>query len=89
MGRGSRDHPGEGREIEYLRDALVARGVLRNPDLAEDVRSFLESVLGSYPNLDIHLLAMARKHEAHRGGPRGAHEGDARSSVDAPEPALQ
>jgi transcriptional regulator with XRE-family HTH domain len=51
------------REIEYLRDALVARGVLMNPDLAEDVRSFLESVLGSYPDLDIHLLAMARRHE--------------------------
>ena len=51
------------REIEYLRDALGARGVLRNPDLSEDVRSFLEAVLKSFPDLDIHLLAMARRRE--------------------------
>jgi transcriptional regulator with XRE-family HTH domain len=56
------------REIEYLRDALVARGVLMNPDLAEDVRSFLESVLGSYPDLDIHLLAMVRRGETSEEG---------------------
>jgi hypothetical protein len=37
--------------------------VLRNPDLSEDVRSFLEAVLKSFPDLDIHLLAMARRHE--------------------------
>jgi len=42
--------------------------VLRNPDLAEDVRSFLESVVGSYPDLDIHLLAMARRREPSEEG---------------------
>jgi hypothetical protein len=31
--------------------------------LPDDVRTFLESVLGSFPNLDIHLLAMARRRE--------------------------
>jgi transcriptional regulator with XRE-family HTH domain len=56
------------REIEYLRDALGARGVLRNPDLSEDVRSFLESVLKSFPDLDIHLLAMARRREPSEEG---------------------
>jgi transcriptional regulator with XRE-family HTH domain len=56
------------REIEYLRDALGARGVLRNLDLAEDVRSYLESVLGSYPDLDIHLLAMVRRGETSEEG---------------------
>ena len=50
-------------EIEYLRDALGARGVLRNPDLSNDVRAFLVWVLDSFPDLDIHLLAMARRRE--------------------------
>ena len=59
---------GRKREIEYLRDALGARGVLRNPDLSEDVRSFLEAVLGSFPDLDIHLLAMVRRREASEEG---------------------
>jgi transcriptional regulator with XRE-family HTH domain len=56
------------REIEYLRDALGARDVLRNPDITEDVRSFLESVLKSFPDLDIHLLAMARRREPSEEG---------------------
>ena len=50
-------------EIEYLRDALGARGVLRNPDLSNDVRAFLVWVLESFPDLDIYLLAMARRRE--------------------------
>jgi transcriptional regulator with XRE-family HTH domain len=56
------------REIEYLRDALGARGVLRNPDLSNDVRAFLVWVLESFPNLDIHLLAMARRREPSEEG---------------------
>ena len=68
MGRGSRDRPGEEARDRVPPDALVARGVLRNPDLAEDVRSFLESVVGSYPDLDIHLLAMARRREPSEQG---------------------
>ena len=55
-------------EIEYLRDALGARGVLRNPDLSNDVRAFLVWVLESFPNLDIHLLAMARRRERSEEG---------------------
>jgi hypothetical protein len=50
-------------EIEYLRDALGATGVLSNPDLSNDVRAFLVWVLDSFPDLDIHLLAMARRRE--------------------------
>jgi len=55
-------------EIEYLRDALGARGVLRNPDLSNDVRAFLVWVLDSFPDLDIHLLAMARRREPSEEG---------------------
>jgi hypothetical protein len=32
------------------------------------VRAFLDSVLGSFPDLDIHLLAMARRHEPSEEG---------------------
>jgi hypothetical protein len=42
---------------------LWARGVLQDPDLPEEVRSFLEAVLKSYPDLDIRLLAAARRSE--------------------------
>ena len=35
--------------------------MLRDPDLPEEVRTFLEAVLGSFPDLDIHLLAMVRR----------------------------
>jgi len=56
------------REVEFLGEALGARGVLRDPDLPEDVRTFLEAVLGSFPDLDIHLLAMARRREPSEEG---------------------
>jgi transcriptional regulator with XRE-family HTH domain len=52
-----------GREVEYLRDAPGAKEALRDPDLPEDVRSFLEAVMGGYPDLDMHMLAMARRRE--------------------------
>jgi hypothetical protein len=42
---------------------LEAREVLQDPDLPEEVRSFLEAVLDSFPDLDIHLLALARRRE--------------------------
>ena len=56
------------REIEFLGDALEAGGALRDPDLPDDVRAFLDSVLGSFPDLDIHLLAMARRREPSEEG---------------------
>jgi transcriptional regulator with XRE-family HTH domain len=56
------------REIEYLKDALGARVVLRDPDLPDPVRLFLEGVLESFPDLDIHLLAMARRREPSEEG---------------------
>ena len=55
------------REIGYLQDALGS-GVLEDPDVHDDVRAFLEGVLGSYPDLDIHLLAMARRREPSEEG---------------------
>jgi hypothetical protein len=69
------------REIGYLDEALEAGGALLDPDLPDDVRAFLESVMGSFPDLDIHLLAMARREEALRGGPRGAHKNNAGSAL--------
>ena len=42
--------------------------MLRDPDLLEDVRSFLEAVLESYPDLDIRLLAAARRRESSEEG---------------------
>ena len=56
------------REIGYLRDALGGGGVLEDPALHEDVRSFLESVLKSFPDLDIRLLAAARGRETSEEG---------------------
>src|SRR5829696_685263 len=57
------------REIEFLGEAFKAREMLRDPDLPEDVRTFLESsVLESFPDLDIHLLAMARRREPSEEG---------------------
>ena len=56
------------REMGYLQDALGARGVLEDPDLPEDVRAYLEAVLKSYPDLDIHLLALARRGEPSEEG---------------------
>jgi hypothetical protein len=51
------------REIEFLGEILEDRGMLRDPDLPKGVRSFLEAVLESYPDLDIRLLAAARRRE--------------------------
>jgi transcriptional regulator with XRE-family HTH domain len=56
------------REIEFLGEVLEAREVLQDPDLPEDVRSFLEAVLDSFPDLDIHLLALARRGEPSEEG---------------------
>jgi transcriptional regulator with XRE-family HTH domain len=56
------------REIEFLGEAFGAKGALQDPDLPDDVRVFLESVLKSYPDLDIHLLAMARRREPFEEG---------------------
>ena len=56
------------REVGYLRDALGSRGVLEDPDLPEDVRAYLGAVLESFPDLDIHLLALARRREASEEG---------------------
>src|SRR5215211_3744963 len=45
------------REIEFLGGVLEGGGAPQDSDLPEEVRSFLEAVLGSYPDLDIRLLA--------------------------------
>ena len=60
-----------GREIGYLERFLEEEGVLRNPDLPEEVRSFLKAAIESRPDLDIRLLAAARRREPSEGG-RGA-----------------
>jgi transcriptional regulator with XRE-family HTH domain len=49
------------REIEFLGEVLEDGEVLQDRDLPEEVRSFLEAVLESYPDLDIRLLAVARR----------------------------
>src|SRR5215210_1222434 len=51
------------REIGFLGELIETRGMLKEQELPEEVRSFLESVLESFPDLDIHLLAMARRRE--------------------------
>jgi hypothetical protein len=51
------------REIGVLRGVLESGGVLQDPDVPAEVRSFLEAVLKSYPDLDIRLLALARSRE--------------------------
>ena len=56
------------REIGYLRDPLRVGEMLRELDLPEDVRCFLESVLEGFPDLDIHLLAAARRRVASEEG---------------------
>lgn len=56
------------REIEFLRGVLEGGGVLQDPDLPEEVRSFLEAVLESYPGQDLYLLALARRHEPSEEG---------------------
>jgi transcriptional regulator with XRE-family HTH domain len=56
------------REIEYLRGVLEEGEVLQDSALPEEVRSFLESVLKSYPDRDIRLLAEARRRESSEEG---------------------
>lgn len=56
------------REIEFLGGVLEGGGVLQDSDLPEEVRSFLESVLESYPDQDIRLLAVARRREPSEEG---------------------
>ena len=51
------------REIEFLGGVLEEGEVLQDSDLPEEVRSFLESVLESYPDRDIRLPAEARRRE--------------------------
>jgi transcriptional regulator with XRE-family HTH domain len=57
-----------GREIGYLKRFLEEEGVLRNPELPEDVRSFLKVAIEGRPDLDIRLLAMARRREPSEEG---------------------
>jgi transcriptional regulator with XRE-family HTH domain len=56
------------REIEFLRGVLEEGEVLQDSDLPEEVRSFLEAVLESYPDRDIRLLAEARRRESSEEG---------------------
>jgi transcriptional regulator with XRE-family HTH domain len=56
------------REIEYLGEMFEYRKVLQEPDLPEEVRSFLEAVLESYPGQDLYLLALARRRETSEEG---------------------
>jgi transcriptional regulator with XRE-family HTH domain len=56
------------REIEFLRGVLEDGEVLEDSDLPEEVRSFLESVLESYPDQDIRVLALARRRESSEEG---------------------
>jgi transcriptional regulator with XRE-family HTH domain len=56
------------REIGYLKRFLGDKGVLQDPDLPEDVRSFLKAAIESRPDLDIPLLAAARRREPSEGG---------------------
>ena len=54
---------GRKREIEFLEGVLEDGGVLEDSTLPKEVRSFLERVLKSYPDLDIRVLALARRSE--------------------------
>jgi transcriptional regulator with XRE-family HTH domain len=56
------------REIEFLGEVLEAGEVLQDPNLPEEVRSFLEAVMEGYPDLDIRLLAAARRSEPSEEG---------------------
>jgi transcriptional regulator with XRE-family HTH domain len=55
------------REIEFLGGVLEGK-VLQDPNLPAEVRSFLEAVLKSYPDLDIRVLAVARRGEPSEEG---------------------
>jgi transcriptional regulator with XRE-family HTH domain len=56
------------REIGFLGGVLEGGGAPQDSALPEEVRSFLEAVLKSYPDLDIHLLALARRREPSEEG---------------------
>jgi transcriptional regulator with XRE-family HTH domain len=56
------------REIEFLGGVLEEGEVLQDSALPEEVRSYLEAVLESYPDRDIRLLAEARRREASEEG---------------------
>src|SRR5215210_6261865 len=56
------------REIEFLGGVLEGGGALQDSALPEEVRSFLEAVLKSFPDLDIHLLAADRRRETSEEG---------------------
>jgi transcriptional regulator with XRE-family HTH domain len=56
------------REIDFLGGVLDGGGAPQDSDLPEEVRSFLEAVLESYPDQDIRLLAMARRRELSEEG---------------------
>jgi len=56
------------REIDFLGGVLEDGGAPQDSDLPEEVRSFLEAALESYPDQDIHLLAMARRRESSEEG---------------------
>ena len=56
------------REIDFLGGVLEDGGAPQDSDLPEEVRSFLEAALESYPDQDIRLLAMARRREPSQEG---------------------
>jgi hypothetical protein len=56
------------REIECLGEVIEAREALQDPDLPEEVRKFLKAMLESYPDLDIRILAAARRRERSEEG---------------------
>jgi len=58
------------REIDFLGEVVEAGGLLRDPELPEEVRAFLKATLEGYPDLDIRLLAAARGRETSEGGAR-------------------
>jgi len=58
-----------GREVAAL--GVVMRDPKASADLTPEVRAFLEGVLGGHPDLDIRLLAAARRREPSEEG-RGA-----------------
>ena len=56
------------REMEFLGEVIEAREALQDPDLPEEVRKFLKAMLESYPDLDIRILAAARRRERSEEG---------------------
>jgi transcriptional regulator with XRE-family HTH domain len=56
------------REMGFIGGVLEGGGAPQDSALPEEVRSFLEAVLRSYPDQDIRLLAMARRRESSEEG---------------------